>query len=245
MGCSGTHPAFGRACSSYLVDDDVTRLLLDCGNGSLANLTQVTDLVQLDGVFVSHLHPDHFVDLVAMAYALRFHPAGPLRVNVWGPVGTREMVTRHLDPDSGSRFDDCLVVHEITPGTAIDVGGLGVATWPSNHPAAAMSARVTDAGGTAVAYSGDSGGSDDLVACAEDADLFVCDATWAEATGPYPEGLHLTGADAGRHAQRAGAHRLLVTHVNPYADRHEVAAEASRAYDGVTLLADDLQEYVL
>lgn len=63
--------------------------------------------------------------------------------------------------------------------------------------------------------------------------------------GAHPEGLHLTGAGAGRHAQRAAAQRLLVTHVNPYADRQSVAAEAAAVYDGVTLLADDLQEYML
>lgn len=77
-----------------------TRLLLDCGNGALANLTRATDLAALDGIFISHLHPDHFVDLVAMAYALRFHPEGPLTVDVWGPDGLQEMVTRHLDQDS-------------------------------------------------------------------------------------------------------------------------------------------------
>lgn len=245
MGCSGTYPAYGRACSSYLVDDGDTRLLLDAGNGSLANLTSTTALTRLDGICISHLHPDHFVDLVAMAYALRFHPDGPLAVDVWGPVGLREMIGRHLDPDSLSKLDGNVQITEITPGDEVTLGALRLQTWPSNHPASAMSVRVTGADGTVIAYSGDSGGSDDLIECARDADLFACDATWSEATGPHPEGLHLTAAQAGDHARRAGAQRLLLTHINPYADRQALAAEASAVYDGETLLSDDLQEYNL
>lgn len=244
IGSSGTHPAYGRVCSSYLLDDGNHRLLLDAGNGSLSNLTQVLDLTELDGVIISHLHPDHFVDLVSMAYALRFHPSGPLTVPVWGPAGTREMLTRHLDADSRERFDENLRVLEVTPHSRITMAELEVELFPSNHPAGAMSMRVA-AGGAVVAYSGDSGGSEALVDCARDADLFVCDATWSVQDGPHPEGLHLTGDGAGRYAARAGAKRLLVTHVGPYADRVQVAAEAAAAFDGETLLADDLQEHVL
>jgi ribonuclease BN (tRNA processing enzyme) len=244
IGCSGTHPAYGRMCSSYLLDNGNHRLLLDAGNGSLANLTRVLDLALLDGVMISHLHPDHFVDLVSMAYGLRFHPAGPLTVPVWGPVGTRDMLTRHLDSSSRERFDENFSVTEVVPYEEVTAAGFGVQLFPSYHPASALSMRVSDAG-TVVAYSGDSGGSDDLVDCARDADLFVCDATWSAQDGPHPQGLHLTGEGAGRHANRAGAQRLLVTHASPYADRGQVAAEAAAAFDGETILADDLQEHVL
>ena len=244
IGCSGTHPANGRVCSSYLIDDGRTRLLLDAGNGSLANLTRAIDLAELDGVVLSHLHPDHFVDLVAMTYALRFHPQGALQIPVWGPVGTREMLTRHLDPDSRDKLNDNLMVSEVAPGTRVGAGNVIAETFPSNHPAEAMSMRVR-AGTSVIAYSGDSGGSDDLVTCARDADLFVCDATWAARSGPRPAGLHLTGEGAGRHAATAGARRLLVTHVSPYEDAQAVAAEAAAVYDGEILVADDLQEHIL
>ena len=244
LGCSGTYPANGNACSSYLVDDGRSQLLLDAGNGSLARLTQVVDITDIDGVVLSHLHPDHFVDLVAMAYALRFHPSGPLEVDVWAPAGAEEMLTRHLDDDSKEKFGANVRVHEIGPGTRVSVGDISLQTFDSNHPANAMSVRV-EAGGAVVAYSGDTGGSDELVECARDADLFICDATWTNGSGPHPPGLHLTGEEAGRHAARARARRLLITHVSPYESPEQVAAEASAVYDGETLIAEDLQEHVL
>jgi ribonuclease BN (tRNA processing enzyme) len=198
----------------------------------------------IDAVIISHLHPDHFVDAVSMAYALRFHPDGPQSVDLYGPRGTGEMLTRHLDPESRVRFNENLKVAVVSPGHVIEVGAMNVSLLASNHPAQAMSLRVVT-GDRVVAYSGDSGGSDDLVDCARDSDLFVCDATWSAASGPHPVGLHLTGEQAGRFAQHAGAARLLVTHVSPYADRQAVADEAAAEYDGDTLLADDLQEYEL
>lgn len=244
IGCSGTHPAHGRVCSSYLVDDGRTRAVLDLGNGALSKLTTVLDLVDLDAVVISHLHPDHFVDVVGLSYALRFHPDGPLTVDAYGPQGFGDMVTRHLDLDSRERFNETVRITEVASTDDWAIGSLDVSSVPSHHPAAAMSLRVTG-GGAVVAYSGDSGGSDDLVACARDADLFACDATWSAAGGPYPDGLHLTGEDAGRHAARARARQLLVTHISPWEDRRRIATEAAAAYGGPTLLADDLQEYTL
>ena len=58
LGCAGSHPGPGRACSSYLVEEDGYRLLLDCGNGSLANLLQVRGVRDLDAIVLSHRHPD-------------------------------------------------------------------------------------------------------------------------------------------------------------------------------------------
>lgn len=244
IGCSGTHPAHGRVCSSYLLDDGRTRAVLDLGNGALAKLTTVLDLADLDAVVISHLHPDHFVDVVGLSYALRFHPDGPLSVLAYGPPGLGEMLTRHLDLDSRERFREVIQIAEVEPSDRWQLGSLQVATMPSHHPAAAMSVRV-EGGGAVVAYSGDSGGSDELVACAQEADLFACDATWSAAGGPYPDGLHLTGEGAGRHAARARARQLLVTHISPWEDRRRIATEAAAAYGGPTLLADDLQEYTL
>ena len=244
IGCSGTYPAGGRVCSSYLVEHGGNRVVFDLGNGALSNLTRRTDLADLGAVVLSHLHPDHFVDVVAMAYALRFHPRGPLQVPLYGPPGTGEMVTRHLDEDSRVRFGENLRIVEGLPGQPFAVGSLDVDVYPSNHPAAARSLRIS-AGDRVIAYSGDSGGGAELLDCAAGADLFVCDATWSERGGPHPEGLHLTGAGAGRHARSAEVGRLLVTHVSPTEDREQVLTEAADAFDGETLLADDLQELVL
>ena len=55
------------ACSGYLVEEDGYHLLLDCGNGVFSKLRRFVDYVDVDAVVISHLHADHFLDLVPYA----------------------------------------------------------------------------------------------------------------------------------------------------------------------------------
>ena len=65
----GKSPAWqdaGGACSGYLIEEDGYTLLLDCGNGVFAKLRGHRDYVDVDAVLISHLHADHFLDLVPL-----------------------------------------------------------------------------------------------------------------------------------------------------------------------------------
>lgn len=243
LGSAGTHPGNGRACSSYLVEADGYRLLLDCGNGSLANLTRRIDVADLDAVIVSHLHPDHFVDLYGLHYALRFHPDGPRAVPVYAPPGAEALLTSLLG-DSAESFVRHCEVRSAVPGMRLELGPMEVTLFEAYHVLPTLASRVETPGGT-VAFSGDSAATRQLVACARGADLFLCDSSWLEADGPHPEGVHMTGAEAGQLADAADAATLLVTHVFPNNDPEDVAAEARTRYDGTVIAADDLQEHAL
>lgn len=244
LGSAGTHPGPGRACSSYLLTAGTTRVLLDCGNGSLANLQQVCDVADVDAVLLSHLHPDHFVDLYGLYYALRFHPTGQQQVRCLGPAGARERVGRLLSDEAASTFDLVCPFEEVAAGQRVIVGPITLELFPANHPVETLAVRAT-AGDAVVAYSADSHVSDDIVACARDADLFLCDASWLERQRPLPEGVHMTGAEAGATAAKAAVRRLVVTHVVSPTDPDETAAEAAGVHDGVVVPARDLQEHVL
>lgn len=242
LGCAGTHPGPARACSSYLVEYDGYRLLLDCGNGSLANLQQRIDVSAVDALLISHLHPDHFADLYGLYYARRFHTDGPLPLPVYAPAGAGAFIGQLLDST-----DEFHAVCRFTAGAAGDtlaLGPLTVRLFPSSHPVETLASRV-EADGRVLAYSGDSGPTPALADCARDADLLLCDATWLESAGPHPEGVHMTGAQAGALAAAANAAALMVTHVYPTTDRDRVAAEAAGAFDGTVLVARDLEEHAL
>ena len=76
LGNNGPYPAPGGACSGYLLESDSgrTSLLLDCGPGVLAQLTQRVAVEDLDAIALSHLHYDHMSDMLPLHYALQFHP---------------------------------------------------------------------------------------------------------------------------------------------------------------------------
>lgn len=240
LGSSGAHPGPDRNCAGYLVEHEGYRLLLDCGNGTLTNLLQLVDVAAVDQVLLSHLHPDHFADLYGLYYALRFHPEGPQQVPLAGPAGTPEFVTRILAEESVERFVERLPFTPVVAGQLLALGPFTVRLHAAAHPGQALAASI-EADGRVLAYSGDSGPTPELAACAREADLFLCDSTWAEADGPHPPDVHCTGAQAGRLAAEAGAARLWLTHVAPETQRRQVAAEAGEAFSGELRVADDLE----
>jgi len=239
LGSAGTHIAPGRMCSGYLVEHDGFSLLLDVGNGSLANLQRCCDVADVDALLVSHLHPDHFADVYSLYYALRFHERGPQSVTLLGPHGTRERIARLLPEDSMTTFDQQLPARTAAAGDVVDLGPFSVTLFEAYHLIETLASRI-EVDGKVIAYTADSDYSPALVHCARDADLLVADATRLERQGPFPAGIHMSGALAGQVAHDAGVARLVPSHVVPANDPDEVAAEAAGVFDGEVLAARDL-----
>lgn len=244
LGSAGTYASRERACSSYLVEADGYRLMLDCGNGSLSRLQHRCDVADLDAVLITHLHPDHFVDLYGLYYALRFHPEGARPVPVYAPAGAQDFVAQLLPPESAELLPAVFPFQAAKAGDTLQLGPLRVRLFAAAHPVETLAPRVEHPDGV-IAYSADSGLSPQIVACARDADLFLCDSSWLERQRPLPQGVHLTGAEAGRTAEKAGVEHLLVTHVFPRNNPTVVAEEAASEFGGPVLVARDLEEYAV
>jgi ribonuclease BN (tRNA processing enzyme) len=116
-----------------------------------------------------------------------------------------------------------------------DVGPLHVTVRKVAHPVTCFAIRVEHAGRSLV-YSGDTGPSDALVTLSRDADVLLCEASFVDGDN-NPSGLHLTGKQAGDHAEQAGVGRLLLTHIPPWRDRDRALAEATTAFRGEVHLA--------
>lgn len=244
LGSSGSHTGPGRACSGYLVRADGSQLLVDCGNGSSANLQRVTRPEDLDAILITHRHVDHCVDLIGMFYALRFHPAGPQPIELYAAPEVVDTLTGLLSHDSALEFREVFHVTEVTGGDRFDVGPMHVQLADAIHPVPTVSCRV-EVDGVSLVYSSDSAGGPALVELARDADLFLCEATWQGDGEGYPDGMHLTAREAGRLATEAGAHRLVLTHVLGSLDRNRSLAEAQETFSGDLALADDLRSWLL
>jgi ribonuclease BN (tRNA processing enzyme) len=230
LGCSGTYPGPESPCSGYLVEHDGFRLVLDLGAGALGPLQRSIDLLDIDAVYVSHLHADHCLDLVALSYARRYHPDGETRpLPVYGPAGLADRICAAFEAPPPDRLAPVYDFREVPVGSQ-QIGPFTVTTARMNHPVECHGLRV-EVDGRSLVYSGDTGATARLVALAEGADALLCEASWPDAPD-RPGGLHLSGREAGEHAAAAGVRRLLLTHLVPWADRDAMAAEARRAYDG-------------
>ena len=90
------------------------------------------------------------------------------------------------------------------------VGGLAVRFQPVPHYIPANAVEITDGGGR-FTFGADCGPSEDLIAFADGTDLLMLEATLPEPEPPDDRG-HLTPFEAGEHAARANAKRLVLTH---------------------------------
>jgi ribonuclease BN (tRNA processing enzyme) len=212
------------------VEHDGYRLVLDLGAGALGSLQRHIDLLDVDAIYVTHLHADHCIDLVAYFYARRYHPRGmPPTLPVYGPPGTFHRISSAFEEPPVDGLDEVFEFREPGAGT-YQLGPFTVTSTVVAHPIECHGLRV-EADGKVLTYSGDTAPCDQLVELARGADLFLCEASWPSVPTP-PPGIHLTGRQAGEHAAQAGAKRLLLTHIMPFHDPQAMLAEAKETFDG-------------
>ncbi|MEV4435223.1 MBL fold metallo-hydrolase [Streptomyces sp. NPDC049555] len=237
VGCSGSFPSTDSACSSYLVEADGHRVLLDMGNGALGELQRHVGLYDLDAVLLSHLHPDHCIDMCGYFVARYYrHDGGRAgAIPVHGPEGTeKRLLTAYGDVPDEACMSEVFDFRTLTPGT-FQVGPLTVRTVRVSHPVEAFAFRV-EHGGSSLVYSGDTGPCEALDELARGADLLLCEASFTHGKEDIP-GLHLNGRQAGEVARTAGVGRLVLTHIPPWTDPLTNLRDARSVFDGPAELA--------
>jgi ribonuclease BN (tRNA processing enzyme) len=235
LGSSGGYPAPGSACSGYLVEDGDTRVWVDAGSGTFARLLGHCSPLELSAVLISHLHVDHWSDLPLALHTFHFAFERDAPLPVYGPSKWPEAmgVVAEWAREDGAPF----LVGELREGETIQIGPLSVRPVRVEHSGDVdtFGFRITN-GSATLAYSADSGPNGALQALARDADLFVCE---AGAPGEVEMHMHLNGRQAGEIASRAGARRLLVTHLAPGTDAAQTVAQAEAAFGGPVAVATD------
>jgi ribonuclease BN (tRNA processing enzyme) len=249
LGKSPSWPDAGGACSGYLVEDEATCVLLDCGSGVFSQLRRVRDYLAVDAVLISHMHADHFLDLVPFACALSYAPRQQ-RYAVAGWPGTDEPVRPrlHLPPGAiellraiaaaGGQpglFDNAFEVSEYDVAQTLAIGTLRARFAPVPHYVPCNAVELTSRhGGGRFTFGADHGPTDALREFAARTDLLMLEASLPfappEMGGP-PRG-HLTAAEAGEHAAGCDAKRLVLTHITDELDAEQALAEAARGYAG-------------
>lgn len=247
LGCRAGSPTADSPCSGYLLQTPGGNLLVDCGPGIAARLAADVGRADIDGLVITHVHADHSLDLVALAYALQFpHPRGK-PVPLWLPADSFDRLAT-LDEVYGiPTLPD--LAHPITTAfdarpldldgaTTVDVlDGVQLTAFPARHAVPSAALRI-QCGDVTVTFSSDTGWTDGVIQAATDADLFVCEATYASATeDELNTHGHLTGELAGRLTARAGAKLLVLTHL---ADPGEADQIRDQALGSAGLPADQV-----
>ena len=218
LGKSPSYTDAGGACSGYLVEEDGVSVLLDCGNGVFGKMRTFVDYVDVDAVVISHLHADHFLDLVPFAYGLIYAPRQqPVPVDRWPGTDTPARPVLHAPKGAAEVFrrvtgawgpedliEKAFDLREYDQGDVLEIGTLRVRFHQVPHflpNTNAVEFSSTNGGGR-MTYGADHSPTDELIDFARDTDLLLI-----EATLPRPERDGVRGHITPGRGRRARAPR--------------------------------------
>lgn len=241
-------PRPGGACSSYLIRTDDASVVLDLGIGAFAKLQLAIDPVQVDAIVVTHMHADHFFDLVPLHYTMKYGDVRfERRLPVWLPPGGRsslEALRKAVSPDAREDFfAGCFSVDEYDPAEALCINDLALRFAQTRHFVDAYAIRA-ESGGASVAYSADTAPCEPVVALASEASLFLCEAAVGLAIEQGERG-HSSASEAGEMAARARVGRLLLTHYSAAYAPLNLAEAAAKHFSGAVTAVDDGMDFTV
>jgi ribonuclease Z len=129
-GTAGSVPTARRGLPALLVRRGGERLLFDCGEGTQRQLARSVGLLDLDDIFLTHFHADHWLGLPGMlkTFDLRGRDR-PLAIH--GPSGLKELIALALR--AAGRVGYELKLFELEPGQVLERAGYTIAAVQAEH----------------------------------------------------------------------------------------------------------------
>jgi ribonuclease BN (tRNA processing enzyme) len=187
LGCDTPFPQPGRPCSGYLLQAAGKSVGVDAGSGTLAELQRHADLADIDAIWISHMHPDHWVDLLA-AWNAYINDSSLPRPQVFGPPGWTDRLDAAIGQSDASA--NAFAATELHDRAEFAFGPITLRAYEMHHSVPTFGLRAEHAG-RVVAYSADTGPCDALVELGRDAHLLVIETGTAD-----PQEFHCTPEEA-------------------------------------------------
>ena len=241
LGSGTVAPSADRTSAAYWITAADTKLLLECGAGTMHRAAQFSvPWHQATHVALSHFHMDHWGELPAFIFALRWgiEPPRSEPMTLIGPPGLTDRL-RLLAGALGNWLLEPgfpLGIVEIVPGAGIPLSGdVTLEAYRTLHTEHSLAFAVRD-GEARLVYTGDTGPDEGLASWA-----LGCDLLLAECSLPDDRAVdvHLTPKRAGQLALRARAGELVLTHFYPVFGGLDPAAVAGTVFGGPTTAARD------
>lgn len=240
LGSGTCVPRARRGPAGYAIEIGGSLILLDSGSGTLGRLHQAGfDFRAVSHAVYTHTHIDHTADLPTLIFGTNYTPGFERHqtLHVVGPNGFTEFVKKLAQPWPWTQpTGDWLEVQDLAdsilrfPDFTLEAQSVDHGNIPAN-------AYRLEAAGKTIVFSGDTCMTDNLLEIARGADLLLIEASFPEMEDP---GWHLTAAQAGQVATKAGARSVVLTHLYPACDEADMVALCRSEYDGPVTVAEDL-----
>lgn len=237
LGNYGPFPGADGACTGFLLQDENTNILIDCGSGVISRLQKYCRLEDLDAIVLSHLHSDHSSDMFVLRYALQ---AKLIQKTIENPIDvytpqTPEKYYNELD------FNGVFKLHNINDGMQLELKGFKFTFYKTVHPVECYGMSI-EKDGKIFAYSADTTYTQNIIKLAANADLFLCEANATENIRKTSNPPHLSVKEACDIARKANAKKLLLTHFWFEEPKENYRDDARGEFEDV-ILSEELTEY--
>ncbi len=236
IGCGDAFSSGGRFQTCLYLEGAAEPLLIDCGASGLVSLKRgEVDPGAIEYVALSHLHGDHFAGLPFVILDAQF--SGRTRpLTIAGPEGTKTRLEHTFDAlypgmaTAERAFE--LRYAQLKDRLPCRLGAALVTPFAVSHPsgAAAYALRI-EYGGKLIAFSGDTGWTESLIAAAAGADLFVCECTYFSTEAPNHLDYHTLFA----HREELDCRRIVMTHMSDEMLARLDELELDGAADGLAI----------
>src|SRR5881398_1333561 len=241
-GTSVFHPQ--RAAAGFWLQTNSGSILLDCSADAPHRMAaENLDWPNLDAVWISHLHLDHCGGLASLLFGLKWAPQTVKRrkpLKIFGCEGIKKLLRAIDDSNNYGLFAQPFPIelHEVLAGDGDFemLPGLQAQTFSTPHTPESLAIRLTDNNGRSVAYTSDTGYSEELASFAREVDLLILECSfWRN----KPTTKHLELDDAVRIARLAEPRTLLLAHLYPEWDGLDLEGKAKELWAGTTIEACD------
>lgn len=242
LGCFSPFAPYKGACSGYLLENGNIKIMIDCGNGSFANLQKFISYTELDCLIITHFHADHYNDfeMLRKAFQLAFlqgQRRNPLIVYAPGKDAHFKKI---------SQYQDFLLVIPIEESLGKDIrfGDMVLRFFPVSHTIPCYGVK-SKTGSKKISYTSDTNLSSDIAEEIMNSDYLFAEASLLEKDSDKTSHGHMTAKQAGQLAEMAKAKKLVLTHLNPLYNPNILKREAEISFEGQVEIAKMMKTYTL
>ncbi|GEM_PF-741701 len=235
-----------RCSSGYIVENKEV-VMVDSGTGSTTNIHDSEYVVEdITAVFSTHRHPDHISDLVPIVQdkvvrSMTSETANEL--SLFGPEGHKKYVKDRMShemaesPQTVSEKFYPLKVEVLE--SVQDFGELKVETMKTDHGPEGFDclSLVFETEESSIGFTGDTDYFEGLEEFFQRVDLLVTDCS---APDHLKKEGHMTPTECGKLARKAEVGKLVLSHLYPDCDRHDIVSTAKKEFNGDIVVAEDL-----
>ncbi len=218
-------------------------LLFDCGNGVLRQIEKAGIYFKnINNVFFSHFHADHFSDFAPLVMANRMvNRSESDKLYVYGPEGSSDIIHALLEKVYPYLEEtlDFIKIHEIEEGLVKKTDLWKVFCTKVEHPNAL--GYKLEAESKSIIYSGDTGYSENLLKLSKDADILIHECSNPDKEGQFKTS-HIIPSKLGEFAYEANVKKLVLTHLYPVCTgrEKEMVKSIKESYKGKVIIGKDL-----